>query len=244
MSRRCIFSLLGCFALMSSPLHAETPSPGTLTKASAEVPNDTKGKSTLNYWTYLPKSAKPAAGWPLLVFLHGAGERGDNLELLKKHGPPKLAGTKPELESFFMIAPQCPAGRWWDTVAVKDLIDQTLKNQPIDPDRVYITGISMGGFATWSLLKDHPKLMAAAIPICGGGDPASVENFKKVPIWTFHGDKDEAVPYQRTVDLVEALKKVNGDITFTPYPGVTHDCWTRTYDNPEIYAWLLKHKRN
>ncbi len=228
---------------MSAPLSAETPPPGVLIKGSAVLKNDAKSTTELGYWSYLPKGEKPAAGWPLLVFLHGAGERGSDLELIKKHGPPKLVGTKPELESFFMIAPQCPAGRWWDTVAVKDLIDKTVTSQPVDPKRIYITGISMGGFATWTLLKDHPDLMAAAIPICGGGDPASVANFKNVPVWAFHGDKDEAVPVQKSIDLVEALKKVQGNIRYTEYPGVKHDSWTRTFDNPEIYSWLLQQKR-
>lgn len=244
MPRHCFSLFVGCFALMSSPLSAEPAAPGVLVQGSAKVKSDKGGDTTLGYWTYLPKAAKPAEGWPLMVFLHGAGERGTDLNLIKKHGPPKLAGYKPELESFYLIAPQCPPDRWWDTVAVKDLIDQTMAKQPIDPKRVYITGISMGGFATWTLLKDHPDLMAAALPICGGGDPASVGNFKTVPVWTFHGDKDEAVPLQRSVDLVDALKKVQGNIQFTIYPGVGHDSWTQTYDNPEIYAWLLKHRKN
>ena len=142
-----------------------------------------------------------------------------------------------------MIAPQCPTGRWWDTVAVKDLIDQTVASQPLDPKRIYITGISMGGFATWNLLKEHPDLMAAAVPICGAGDPVTVSRFKSVPIWAFHGDKDEAVPVQRSIDMVEALKKVDGNIRFTLYEGVTHDSWTRTYANPELYKWLLEQKK-
>lgn len=227
-------------ALTTAPLSAAPPEPGTLTKTSAEVKSDQGGTTTLPFLTYLPKAEKPAAGWPLLVFLHGAGERGTNLDVLKKHGPPRLAGTRPELESFFMIAPQCPQGRWWDTVAIKALIDQTLAKQPVDPKRVYITGLSMGGFATWTLLKDHPGLMAAAVPICGGGDPLTVSNFKSVPVWAFHGDEDEVVSVQRSIDMADALKKVDGNLKFTIYPGVKHDSWTQTFDNPELYAWLLK----
>lgn len=228
---------------MTAPLQAQTPVAGSLTAATAKVEGDKGTPVDLKYWAWLPKGEKPAAGWPLMVFLHGAGERGDNLELVKKHGPPRLAGKNPALDSFFLIAPQCPAGRWWDTVAVKKLIDQTVAAQPVDRSRIYITGISMGGFGTWTLLKDHPELMAAAMPICGGGDPASVEKFKEVPIWTFHGDQDEAVPLQRSVEMVEALRKVNGKIEFTVYPGVRHDSWTQTYDNPAVYAWFLKHQR-
>lgn len=228
---------------MSSSLSAESPSPGKLVPGSATVKNDSGGTSYMGYWTYLPKAEKPASGWPLLVFLHGSGERGTDLELVKKHGPPKLAGQKPVLESFFMIAPQCPMERWWDTVAVKDLIEKTMVSQPIDPKRIYITGISMGGYATWNLLKEAPKLMAAAVPICGGGDPASAERFKSVPIWAFHGDKDTAVPVQRSIDMVDALKKEKSGIRFTLYPGVTHDCWTQTFENPELYSWLLEQQQ-
>ena len=243
MNFRCFSILLGCLALMRAPLCAETATPGAMAKGSATVKSDSGTSTTMGYWTYLPKAAKPAAGWPLLVFLHGSGERGTDLELLKKHGPPKLVGQKPELESFFMLAPQCPKTRWWDTVAVKDLIDQTLASQPIDRSRIYITGISMGGFATWTLLKEHPDFMAAAVPICGAGDPAAAAQFKNVPIWAFHGDKDTSVPVQGSILMVDALKKEKGNIKFTLYEGVTHDCWTRTFDNPDLYSWLLEHRK-
>ena len=97
---------------------------------------------------------------------------------MKKHGPPKLAGTKTELNKFIVVSPQCPAGRPWDIVALKGLIDHTLKSQPVDKDRVILTGLSMGGFATWGLLASHPDLAAAAVPICGGGDPAKAESYE------------------------------------------------------------------
>ncbi len=228
---------------MSAPLSAAPSASGALAKASAEVKSDQGGTTTMGYLTYLPRAEKPAAGWPLLVFLHGSGERGNDLGLIKKHGPPRLVGSLPALDSFFMLAPQCPSGRWWDTVALKDLIDQTVARHPVDAQRIYITGISMGGFATWNLLKEHPSLMAAAVPICGAGDPASVARFKAVPIWAFHGEKDEAVDVQRSIEMVDALKKVDGRVKFTLYEGVTHDCWTQTFDNPALYAWLLEQRK-
>ena len=134
-------------------------------------------------------------------------------------------------------------GRWWDTVAVKDLIDRTIAAHPIDRARIYLTGISMGGFATWNLLKEHPNFIAAAVPICGAGDPLAVTRFKSVPVWAFHGDKDDAVPAQRSIDMVEALKKVEGKIKFTLYKDVTHDSWTETFENPALYTWLLEQKK-
>ena len=243
MSCPLFFAVLPIFAVMSAPLCCSAPVPGVLSKDAANVKSDQGGSTTMGYWSYLPKAGKPATGWPLLVFLHGSGERGTDLELVKKHGPPKLAGTKPELESFFMLAPQCPTGRWWDTVAVKDLIDQTVAQQPVDPKRIYITGISMGGFGTWNLLREYPDFMAAAVPVCGAGDPAAVSRFKAVPVWAFHGDKDEAVPVQRSIEMVEALKMVNGNVKFTLYKDTSHDCWTRTFDDAALYQWLLNQKR-
>ena len=243
MAPHFLLPVMAFFSGMTPLLAADSPIPGSLTKATAKVKSDEGSATTLSYWTYLPKAAKPEAGWPLFVFLHGSGERGTDLNLVKKHGPPKLAGDKPELESFLMIAPQCPLGRWWDTIAVKDLIDQTVAGQPVDPKRIYITGISMGGFATWNLLKEHPEFMAAAVPICGAGDPITVSRFKAVPIWAFHGSQDEAVPVQRSIEMVEALKKVNANIKFTLYEGVPHDSWTRTFENPALYRWLLEQKK-
>ena len=228
-------------AVTAAPDSDKPKKKGALTAESLETATDKGGRAELRYLRYEPRGTKPADGWPLLVFLHGAGERGSDLEMLKKHGPTKLAGNKRELKDFYLIAPQCPADRWWDLTAVKELIDKTLADAPVDRTRVYLTGLSMGGYATWGLLAAHPEMFAAAIPICGGGDPATAEKFKNVPVWAFHGTDDEAVPHAGTVALVDGLKKAGGDVKFTSYPGVGHDSWTQTYDNPEIYQWLLSH---
>ena len=162
----------------------EKPAPGKQTAQSLEVPSDKGGKTTLHYWLALPPESekKPEGGWPVIFFLHGSGERGANLDLVKKHGPPKLVGKTPELNKFIIVSPQCPDGRWWDLVALKGLIDNTIKTQPVDKDRVILTGLSMGGYATWGLLAAYPDLFAAAVPICGGGDPSKAALFKDVPL--------------------------------------------------------------
>lgn len=229
--------------LPSSLLHALEPlKPGSLTACSAEVKGDNGQKTNIRYWTWLPEGEKPADGWPLMVFLHGAGERGDNLDAVKRHGPAKLAGKRPELNDFLMIAPQCPQGRWWDIVAVRELIEVVAASRDVDRSRIYITGLSMGGFATWGLLAAHPDLAAAAVPICGGGEPGAAQKFARVPVWAFHGAKDEVVPLARSTEMVDALKAAGADVKFTVYPEAAHDSWTQTYNNPEVYAWLLKHR--
>jgi dienelactone hydrolase len=217
--------------------------PGKMTAGSAEVSSDTGGKTEMAFYTALPEGPAPSDGWPLMVFLHGSGERGTDLDDVRRNGPPKLFGKMKELNSFMIITPQCPDGRWWDSVAVKDLIDQTVATQPVDKSRIYVTGISMGGFGVWDLLKAYPDFFAAAMPMCGGGDPHSAKRFKDVPIWIFHGSLDTDVPIQRSLEMEAALRKAGGNPTFTLYPDSGHDCWTRSYNDPEIYAWLLQQRR-
>jgi predicted peptidase len=221
------------------------PAPGTQTAQSLEVPSDKDGKTTIHYWLSLPPESekKPAGGWPVIFFMHGAGERGANLDLVKKHGPPKLVGKTEELNKFIIVSPQCPEGRWWDLVALKGLIDNTLTTQPVDKDRVILTGLSMGGYATWSLLAAYPDLAAAAVPICGGGDPTKAALFKDVPIHCYHGAKDPAVPLKKSDEMIEALKKAGGKPEYTVYPDAQHDSWTAAYGDPKLFQWMLEQKR-
>jgi predicted peptidase len=223
----------------------DKPAPGTQTAQSVEVTDDKGGKTTIHYWLALPPASetKPAGGYPLMIFMHGAGERGDNLQQVKQHGPPKLVGTKPELNKFIIVSPQCPSTRWWDIVALKGLIDHTLKTQPVDKDRVILTGLSMGGYSTWGLLAAYPDLAAAAVPICGGGDPTKAEKFKHVPIHVYHGTKDTAVPQKKSDEMVEALKKAGGKPEYTIFPDAGHDSWTAAYADEKLYEWMLAQKR-
>ncbi|MBQ3454172.1 MAG: prolyl oligopeptidase family serine peptidase [Thermoguttaceae bacterium] len=211
------------------------------------VPADTSVKEPLNFLLFIPKceSAKTEAGFPLLLFLHGAGERGDNIEAVKVHGPPMLVETDAkEVWPFVTVSPQCPEEKYWSPQQLLELLDYLEANYPIDPDRVYVTGLSMGGFGTWMLLALAPDRFAAAAPICGGGDPDEAGKMLDVPIWVYHGGSDSVVPVELSEAMVKAIWEKGGDkIKLTEYPGVDHNSWTQTYANPEFYKWLLKQNR-
>ena len=196
----------------------------------------------LDYLLYLPEGYDEKETWPLMLFLHGAGERGDDLEKVMVHGPPKLA--KHKKFPFIVVSPQCPDDKWWEPVSLTALLDEVCEKYKVDEDRVYVTGLSMGGFGTWSLVVYSADRFAAVAPICGGGIPfVTARRAGKLPIWAFHGSADNVVPAKYSEEIVAALKKSGNDARLTIYDGVGHDSWTRTYDNPELYEWLLSHKR-
>lgn len=207
----------------------------------------------LDYLLFVPKAAaaEPGRKWPLLLFLHGAGERGTNVWAVATHGPPKLVREKTDFP-FIVVSPQCPAGRTWDNDEVLGLLDEILATQPVDPTRVYLTGLSMGGYGTWSLGLSHPERFAAIVPICGGGDPLKVllvdakrvAALKSLPVWAFHGAKDPVVKLVESERMVAALKQAGvREVELTVYPEAQHDSWTDTYANPKLYEWLLQHQR-
>lgn len=204
-------------------------------------------KVSLGYLLYLPKGygEKKDQKWPLILFLHGAGERGSDLSLVKKHGPPKLIDQGKEFP-FIVVSPQCPTTSWWpeQVDALTALLDEVRSKYAVDAERVYLTGLSMGGFGTWTLASRYPERFAALAPICGGGDKYLVSRLKSVPVWVFHGAKDPVVPLQSSTDMVEALKRAGGDVQLTVYPEAQHDSWTETYNNPKLYEWFLSHRRN
>ncbi len=198
---------------------------------------------SINYLLYLPKNYNTGEKFPFMLFLHGAGERGNDLEMLKKHGPPRLIAEGKDFP-FIIVSPQCPPGIRWKTNTLIALIDEIIKNYNVDEDRIYVTGLSMGGYGTWKLANEIPERLAAVIPICGWGDPWTICEIGDLPVWAFHGEKDNVVPVQRSKDLVDALKRCNANVNFTIYPDAEHDSWTKTYDNPQIYEWLLKQNKS
>lgn len=196
----------------------------------------------IDYWLYLPLGyERDNRPWPLLLYLHGAGERGD-LEKAKKHGPARQIAAGMDLP-FIVVTPSCPAERWWDPEALENLLKDVCGTYRIDEDRVYGTGLSMGGFGLWAAAITYPRRFAAIAPICGGGSPYMAYRIAHIPVWTFHGDKDPIVPSYESERMVQALRKVGGDVRYTVYPGAEHDVWSRTYDNPELYDWLLAQRR-
>ena len=200
---------------------------------------------TERYLLYLPTdySADPQKRWPLVIFLHGKGERGENLDDVKAHGPPMLVAEGRQFP-FVLVSPQCPDKQRWNSDNLDALLDDLLARYRIDADRVYLTGLSMGGWGTWQWISRRPERFAAAVPICGSGDRALIDRGKLFPpVWAFHGDEDEIVPLEESKRMVEKWRSDGGEVKLTVYPGVKHDSWTQTYQNQEMWDWLLSKKR-
>ena len=201
----------------------------------------------LKYLLYLPEDyGNSRQKWPLILFLHGAGERGNDVQMVAKHGPPKLVKEGKQFP-FVIVAPQCPPWEWWpngtQVAALDALLNDLVARYRIDRDRIYLTGLSMGGYGTWKLATEFPYRFAAIAPICGAGEPAQAACIKDLPAWVFHGAKDPVVPVSGATEMVEALKKCGSDVKLTIYPEALHDSWTETYNNPALYDWFLQHIR-
>ncbi len=206
-----------------------------------------------NYLLHLPSDYNPKGKkrWPLILFLHGAGERGTNLWKVAVHGPPKIIKNTPDFP-FIVVSPQCPNGQTWSPETLLALLDDVIKKHRVDTNRVYLTGLSMGGFGTWKLGTLYPERFAAIAPICGGGDTLGVlltsrtkaDALKSLGIWAFHGAKDPVVPPQESERMVAACKRAGcADVKHTVYPEADHDSWTETYENQALYDWFLEHRR-
>lgn len=200
----------------------------------------------LNFLLHLPENyeAEKDRRFPLMIFLHGAGERGDDLAKVKVHGPPKMVENGEDFP-FILASPQCPKDSWWTEEPVLELVDYLEATYRVDPARIYLTGLSMGGYGTWHFATKAPERFAAIAPVCGGGAPYKMRWIKDLPVWAFHGAKDTVVPPYDSERLVEALEKQgNKSAKLTVYPEAGHDSWTATYANPELYRWFLSHSRN
>lgn len=193
-----------------------------------------------NYLLYLPKDYNQTENnFPLVLFLHGAGERGEDIEKVKIHGLPKLINHGKDFP-FIVVSPQCPENMLWNTDILSALLDKIESEYRIDLDKVYLTGLSMGGHGTWELAIKEPKRFAAIAPVCGWTDTSKACLIAHIPTWVFHGAKDVVIPVNASVDMVEALKKCGVDPKLTIYPEANHDSWTETYNNEELYKWLME----
>jgi predicted peptidase len=207
----------------------------------------------LPYRVYLPDDYDAAPGGrahPLIVFLHGGAARGGAIARVAITGLPAKLERGDGLP-FVVVAPLCPRNLDWSMIlpALDAFIVKVTTTLRIDPNRVYLTGLSMGGFGVWALATEYPNHFAAAAPICGGGRrlldfPERLKRIVHLPVWNFHGDQDEEIPVQESTRLVGALREYGGNVRSTVYTGVGHDSWTQTYDNPELYDWFRQHVRS
>lgn len=203
--------------------------------------------------------------WPLILFLHGAAERGTEVSNVARQGLPRLLAAPPELsnsekrigddvaEKFIVVAPQCPHYEVWNEQALLTLLREVLSSESVDADRVYLTGLSMGAFGAWSLGIRHADEFAALVPVCGGGRVSDVHAaansgraaLQRLGVWAFHGAKDRIVPLEESERMVAALKEAGvPDVKLTVYADVEHDAWTPAYADPGLYTWLLRHARD
>lgn len=219
-----------------------------------------KQAESLPYRIYLPPQLLTSP-MPVVLFLHGAGERGDDNNAQVIHGIKDMIDWSIKHEPAIIIAPQCPEGQRWAEVdwnklshtmppeisspmkLALEILDKVVADYPADKNRLYITGLSMGGYGTWDIIQRLPRKFAAAIPVCGGGDITGAPLFKDLPIWAFHGDADTSVPVSRSRDMVAALKACGGNVKYTEYPGVGHNSWSATYSNPAVLQWLFSQRR-
>ena len=211
---------------------------------TAQKKMKTNVQAEVNYLMFLPKDyAKEGKPSPMIVFLHGPDERGTDLDKVKAWGPPAIVEKNPEFP-FVVLSPQCPEGQWWNSYLLKGMIDDVLANYNIDKSRIYLTGLSMGGYGAWDLGTAYPNYFAALAPICGGGNPLLAFQLKDIPVWVFHGKKDDAVPEQQSATMVEALKKIDADVVYTVLPEGGHvDAWVYAYGDAGLFDWFLQHQK-
>lgn len=235
----CLLFLL--MAMNSARALDARPEAGKQVEASLT----TSDGATIPYLIYLPSNYDAAEDkLPLMLFLHGRGESHGPLSLVAKWGPPMMAEAGEKLP-YILVSPQCPSADSWSKPTQQSLLLALLAEittkYKVDTNRVYLSGLSMGGYGSWRLAADHPDRFAAVIPVCGGGDPKDAEKLKSIPIWVFHGDQDRAVPFSRSVEMVDAIKAAGGEkIRFTSMEHIGHNCWSATYATPELYDWMLK----
>lgn len=200
-------------------------------------------ETSVRYLISLPSGYRESKQqWPLIFFLHGGSGRGDDIHLVSRYGPPEIAAKRPDFP-FIVLSPQCPKGEIWaDADLLISLLDDVLARYRIDPDRVYLTGASMGGRGAWYLAYKHPERFAAIIPICPWAPNIDwAPALKDIPIWVFHGDKDTLAPIGDSEDMIKALQAVGNNAKFTVMPGRGHDI-VDVYDRPDLYEWLLQRR--
>lgn len=219
---------------------AHTPPPPREQALSLNLPTRS---APLRAWLHLPRDyAEAGRAWPLLVFLHGSGERGDDLQRVKVHGPPMHAGRGTDYP-FVLCSPQLEADADWHLPTLHALLAELQSRLRIDAARITATGLSRGGHGVWRWAAAYPEDLAGIAPVCGFGDPQQVCRARHVPVRAYHGDADTVVPLARQQACIDALRACGGQAGFTIYPGVGHDAWTPAYEDPALVPWLMAQRR-
>lgn len=194
-----------------------------------------------NYWVYIPDSyntKKSTVQWPLVIFLHGIGEMGTDINKVKNVGLPKVVAGK----QFIMLAPQCTGG-WWNSETLENFLKEVIKKYNVDGTRIYVTGLSMGGYGAWDWAQLYPQQFAAVVPICGGGSVSKASRLVNKPVWAFHNADDRTVSVQNSRDMVKAIRAAGGKLVkYTENPTGGHNAWTKAYADPALYTWMLAQK--
>lgn len=204
----------------------------------------------LPYLFSLPENQSEAVDGrlPLIFFLHGAGERGQDLNLIRHYGIPQVVRKNRDFP-FITLSPQCPPHSYWEDFdsVLFALLDDIMARYPVDPQRVYLTGLSMGGHGTWILGLEQPKRFAALAPVCPPFPnlpdlSRRLAALKEKPIWIFHGGRDDIVPIEHSEMMVKALRQVGNHVKFSVFPEAHHDSWTHAYATKALYEWFLSHR--
>lgn len=241
--RSILTTTLALSLVLASSLCAEDPAPGKQVEQSLA----TSDGGSIPYLLYQPKDYS-AAGTkvPFMLFLHGRGESDGPLSVVAKWGPPMRLAAGEHLK-YLVVSPQCPKESAWNRddqqKRLLELLAHIKKTYHIDDDRIYLTGLSMGGYGSWRLATDHPEMFAAAAPVCGAGDPTKAANLVKLPIWAWHGTEDTAVKFEKSVEMVEAIKAAGGTkVRFTSLEHIGHFSWQAAYESGDLYQWFDKQK--
>ncbi|MEN6406580.1 MAG: prolyl oligopeptidase family serine peptidase [Thermoguttaceae bacterium] len=240
---------IGLLAMLLEPVvkaWKNRPRPGMQVPQQCLVKQGTDASATqipVDYLLYLPQKVKERDKWPLVVYLHGSGARGHNLELVQREWLPQQTAHGEQFP-FILASPQCPTGLSWSPELIVEWVEQVSRSFPVDRDRVYLTGYSMGGFGTWATAIHDPGRFAAIAPLCGGGDIERVDRLKNTPIWAFHGGKDKTVPPKASQNTVDAVRKCGGHPQLTIFPDAGHGICRRTYQNKGFWEWLLEQRRS
>lgn len=201
-------------------------------------------KGVTDYVLQIPASynAKKGTKWPVIIFLHGIGERGNDLNRVKNAGLAGIAAKDPNFP-FIVISPQCKADTWWDVPSLTVLYKDVLEKYNVDSSRIYLTGLSMGGYGAWAWALAAPEKFAAVVPICGGGTPSKACVLKTKPVWAFHNADDPTVNVRESRNMVNAIRDCGGTLVkYTENPTGGHNAWTKAYTNPALFEWLKAQK--